>query len=70
MESHKQVVERLRVTFRSGVTLPIQFRLGQLEAMLSMLEDNEAQIIEALHEDLAKVLTSTGRSTGSLLKLK
>ncbi|XP_056609746.1 aldehyde dehydrogenase family 3 member B1 [Triplophysa dalaica] len=54
MESHKQVVERLRVTFRSGVTLPIQFRLAQLEAMLSMLEDNEAQIIEALHEDLAK----------------
>lgn len=54
MESHKEVVERLRGAFRSGVTLPIHFRLTQLKAMLLMLEDNEAQILEALHQDLAK----------------
>lgn len=55
MESHKEVVERLRGAFRSGVTLPVRFRLTQLEAVLSMFEDNETQILEALHEDLAKV---------------
>ncbi|XP_051572682.1 aldehyde dehydrogenase family 3 member B1 isoform X1 [Myxocyprinus asiaticus] len=54
MESQKQMVERLRGVFRSGVTIPVHFRLTQLEAMLALLEDNEAQILEALHEDLAK----------------
>lgn len=55
MESQKQVLERLRAAFRSGVTLPMHFRLTQLEAMMSLFEDNENQILEALHEDLAKV---------------
>ncbi len=55
MESQKQVLERLRGAFRSGVTLPVHFRLTQLEAMMSLFEDNEPQILEAMHEDLAKV---------------
>ncbi|XP_072550088.1 aldehyde dehydrogenase family 3 member B1 [Salminus brasiliensis] len=54
MESQKKVLERLRAAFRSGVTVPHQFRLTQLEALLSLLEDNETQILEALHKDLAK----------------
>jgi len=55
MESQKQVLERLRGAFRSGVTRPIQFRLTQLEAMMSLFEDNETLILEAMHKDLAKV---------------
>lgn len=55
MEGQKQVLERLRGVFRSGVTLPVHFRLTQLEAMMSLFEDNEPQILEAMHEDLAKV---------------
>lgn len=55
MESQKQVIERLRAAFRSNMTLPLHFRATQLEALLSLLEDNEAQILEALHKDLMKV---------------
>jgi len=55
MESQKQVLERLRGAFRSGVTRSIQFRLTQLEAMMSLFEDNETLILEAMHKDLAKV---------------
>lgn len=55
MEVQKQVIERLRNAFRSNVTLSLKFRLTQLEALLSLLEDNEAQLLEALHKDLAKV---------------
>lgn len=55
MEIQKQVIDRLRVAFRSNVTLSLHFRLTQLEALLSLLEDNEEQILEALHKDLHKV---------------
>ncbi|KAF7698284.1 aldehyde dehydrogenase family 3 member B1 [Silurus meridionalis] len=54
MESQKKVIERLRIAFRSNMTVPLHFRLTQLEALLSLLEDNEAQILEALHKDLNK----------------
>ncbi|XP_027027671.1 aldehyde dehydrogenase family 3 member B1 [Tachysurus fulvidraco] len=54
MESQKQVIEKLRAAFRSRMTFPLHFRRNQLEALLSLLEDNEAQILEALHKDLAK----------------
>ncbi|KAI4885320.1 hypothetical protein NFI96_031449, partial [Prochilodus magdalenae] len=54
MESQKQVIERLRTAFRSGLTTPLRFRLTQLEALLTLLEDNETQILEAMHKDLAK----------------
>lgn len=55
MEGYKQVIERLRATFRSNMTVPLHFRRTQLEALLSLLEDNEPQILEALHKDLTKV---------------
>lgn len=54
MESQKKVIERLRAAFRSGVTVPQHFRLTQLQALLSLLEENETQILEAMHKDLAK----------------
>lgn len=55
MENQKQVIERLRAAFQSNMTISLHFRLTQLEALLSLLEDNEAQILEALHKDLNKV---------------
>ncbi|XP_026861002.1 aldehyde dehydrogenase family 3 member B1 isoform X1 [Electrophorus electricus] len=54
MESQRQIIERLRAAFQSGVTAPLQFRLTQLKSLLSLLEDNEPQILEALQKDLAK----------------
>ncbi|XP_028842621.1 aldehyde dehydrogenase family 3 member B1 [Denticeps clupeoides] len=54
MESHGKVIDRLRTAFRSRVTVPLEFRLSQLRSLLSLMEENEAQILEALHKDLAK----------------
>ncbi|XP_047427808.1 aldehyde dehydrogenase family 3 member B1 [Mugil cephalus] len=54
MDNHREVVERLRSAFRSGVTIPEQFRRAQLTKLKSLLKDNEEQIVKALHEDLAK----------------
>lgn len=54
MESHSEVVQRLRSTFRSGVTVPEQFRRSQLQRLLCMLKENEETLLKALHQDLAK----------------
>ncbi|XP_041826744.1 aldehyde dehydrogenase family 3 member B1 [Melanotaenia boesemani] len=54
MDPQKEVVDRLRSAFRSGVTLPVEFRRSQLKQLMSMMRDNEEQIIDALHQDLAK----------------
>jgi aldehyde dehydrogenase (NAD+) len=51
---YRALVERLRATFDSGVTRPLEWRRGQLDAMKRMLEENEGVIAEALHADLAK----------------
>lgn len=57
METQSQLVDRLRAAFRSGVTLPEQFRRAQLTKLLSMIKDNEEQIVTALLKDLSKVLS-------------
>ncbi|XP_068587597.1 aldehyde dehydrogenase family 3 member B1 [Cebidichthys violaceus] len=54
MDTQSQVVDRLRSVFRSGVTIPVEFRLTQLNKLMSMIQENEEQILKALHEDLAK----------------
>lgn len=54
MDAQSQVVDRLRSAFRSGVTLPEQFRRTQLTQLMSLIKDNEEQILKALHKDLAK----------------
>ncbi|XP_047212078.1 aldehyde dehydrogenase family 3 member B1-like isoform X1 [Girardinichthys multiradiatus] len=54
MDSQSHVLERLRTAFRSGITLPEEFRRTQLTNLLSMVRDNEGQILKALHQDLAK----------------
>ena len=51
---YRALVERLRSTFDSGVTRPLDWRRGQLDAMKRMLEENEGVIAEALYADLRK----------------
>ncbi|XP_005747341.1 aldehyde dehydrogenase family 3 member B1 [Pundamilia nyererei] len=54
MESQSQVLERLRTAFESRVTIPEKFRRTQLTNLMSMIKDNEEQIVNALHKDLTK----------------
>ncbi|XP_028254600.1 aldehyde dehydrogenase family 3 member B3-like [Parambassis ranga] len=54
MDSHRQAVDRLRSAFHSGVTLPEKFRRTQLTNLMSMIKENEEQILTALHKDLGK----------------
>lgn len=55
MDAQVQVVDRLRSTFRSGITVPEQFRRSQLTKLMSLIKENEELILNALHKDLAKV---------------
>lgn len=54
MEDQVQVVNRLRAAFRSGITIPEDFRRSQLMKLSAMIKDNEDTILKALHSDLAK----------------
>lgn len=59
MDAHKQVVDKLRTTFRSGVTIPEEFRRTQLTRLMALMKENEELILKALHKDLAKVFRAT-----------
>jgi aldehyde dehydrogenase (NAD+) len=48
------VVARLRATFHSGRTRPIEWRLGQLEALERMLTEREKDFVAAIHTDLGR----------------
>ena len=48
------VASRLRATFATGVTRPLAWRRNQLERMIALLEDNEAEVLAALAADLGK----------------
>ncbi|XP_029945785.1 aldehyde dehydrogenase family 3 member B1 [Salarias fasciatus] len=54
MEAQVQVVTRLRAAFRSGLTVPEQFRRSQLLQLVALLKDNEEAILTALHSDLRR----------------
>ena len=43
-----------REAFKRGVTRPLEWRLRQLDAMASCLREREADINQALYEDLGK----------------
>lgn len=53
-EQARETVARLRATFRSGRTQPVAWRYRQLEAINRMLEEREADIIDALTADLGR----------------
>ncbi|XP_054616186.1 aldehyde dehydrogenase family 3 member B1 isoform X3 [Dunckerocampus dactyliophorus] len=54
MDTKKEIVDRLRLAFRSGITLSEQFRSAQLTKLMLMIKDNEKDIVNALHKDLGK----------------
>jgi aldehyde dehydrogenase (NAD+) len=54
VESIPSVVERLRASFATGRTRPLEFRLQQLAGLARLLEDCEPQICEALRSDLGR----------------
>jgi aldehyde dehydrogenase (NAD+) len=50
-----QIVQKVRSTFRSGRTKPIDFRERQLKQLLRMFEENTTAMVEALRRDMNKV---------------
>ena len=46
-ESAAEVVGRLRATFNTGVTRPLDWRIDQLQRLRALLVENEQELIEA-----------------------
>ncbi|MET7687674.1 aldehyde dehydrogenase family protein [Streptomyces sp. NPDC005483] len=61
-EQPADVVARLRATFRSGRTKPIEWRTTQLRRLREMLTDNGTELAAALHADLGKSSTEAFRT--------
>ncbi|MFJ9562420.1 aldehyde dehydrogenase family protein [Streptomyces fuscichromogenes] len=61
-EQPADIVARLRATFRTGRTKPVEWRTGQLRRLRAMLTERGADIAAALHADLGK---STREAYGS-----
>ncbi|MGW0337056.1 aldehyde dehydrogenase family protein [Streptomyces sp. NPDC003011] len=53
-EQPADVVARLRATFRTGRTKPVEWRTAQLRRLREMLTDHRADLAAALHADLGK----------------
>ncbi|MFG2133247.1 aldehyde dehydrogenase family protein, partial [Streptomyces sp. NPDC048751] len=53
-ETAAEVVGRLRATFNTGVTRPLDWRVDQLRRLRALLVENEQELIEALWADLRK----------------
>jgi aldehyde dehydrogenase (NAD+) len=47
-------VAQLRATFRSGRTRPVEWRLAQLDAIIRLITEKEADFAEALAKDLGR----------------
>ncbi|XP_067916286.1 aldehyde dehydrogenase family 3 member B1-like [Heterodontus francisci] len=45
---------RLRNTFTSGKTRPLEFRISQLNALIRLLQENETSLLNVLYNDLHK----------------
>jgi aldehyde dehydrogenase (NAD+) len=54
VESIPFVVQRLRASFATGRTRPLEFRLEQLSGLARLLEDCEPQIGQAIRKDLGR----------------
>ncbi|MEU0676936.1 aldehyde dehydrogenase family protein [Streptomyces sp. NPDC006172] len=53
-ETAAEVVGRLRATFNTGVTRPLDWRVSQLQRLRALLVENEKELLEALWADLRK----------------
>ncbi|MEU1006550.1 aldehyde dehydrogenase family protein [Streptomyces tibetensis] len=61
-ETPADVVARLRATFRTGRTKPVEWRTGQLRRMRAMLTERGSDLAAALHADLGKSSTEAYRT--------
>ncbi|KUM86927.1 MULTISPECIES: aldehyde dehydrogenase family protein [Streptomyces] len=61
-EQPADVVARLRATFRSGRTKPVEWRTTQLRRLRDLLTENGTQLAAALHADLGKSSTEAFRT--------
>ncbi|MGW6543482.1 aldehyde dehydrogenase family protein [Streptomyces massasporeus] len=61
-EQLADVVARLRATFRTGRTKPVEWRTAQLRRLRDMLTENGADLAAALHADLGKSATEAYRT--------
>ncbi|CAO2145836.1 unnamed protein product [Urochloa humidicola] len=50
----EETVRELRASFAAGRTRPAEWRAAQLKALVRMIDEKEAEITAALHDDLAK----------------
>lgn len=57
--SYQSEFSRLQAYFKQGHTFDIQWRYGQLEALLKLIEENEQGIATALADDLGKCETES-----------
>ncbi|MGW2813642.1 aldehyde dehydrogenase family protein [Streptomyces sp. NPDC001415] len=61
-EQPAEIVARLRATFRSGRTKPVEWRTTQLRRLREMLTIHGADLAQALHADLGKSSTEAFRT--------
>ncbi|MET9994020.1 aldehyde dehydrogenase family protein [Streptomyces mutabilis] len=61
-ERPADVVARLRATFRTGRTKPVEWRTAQLRRLRALLTENGADLEAALHADLGKSATEAQRT--------
>ncbi|MEU2541738.1 aldehyde dehydrogenase family protein [Streptomyces iakyrus] len=61
-EQPADVVARLRATFRTGRTKPVEWRTTQLRRLRDMLTENGTDLAAALHTDLGKSATEAFRT--------
>ncbi|WP_053851325.1 aldehyde dehydrogenase family protein [Streptomyces sp. NRRL B-24085] len=61
-EQPADVVARLRATFRSGRTKPVEWRTAQLRRLREMLTEHGTELAAALHADLGKSSTEAFRT--------
>jgi len=54
MSKYDTVLQKARDAFASGKTRDVDFRLRQLNGLLRMYEENEAEMVTALYKDLRK----------------
>jgi aldehyde dehydrogenase (NAD+) len=51
---YEELVDGLRTAFNRGHTRPMAWRRAQLEALLRMIDENEEELVAALHTDLGR----------------
>ncbi|MDT0462857.1 aldehyde dehydrogenase family protein [Streptomyces gibsoniae] len=61
-EQPADLVARLRATFRTGRTKPVEWRTGQLRRLRAMLTERGDELAAALHADLGKSATEAYRT--------